>query len=66
MDELTPADRAAKIIYLAQNPFLFSGTIRDNILLSLSGDESKNDHTHSTAARGWLLSSRISRHSLMD
>ena len=33
---LSQAERAVRIGYLAQTPFLFSGTIRENILLDLS------------------------------
>jgi ABC-type multidrug transport system fused ATPase/permease subunit len=33
---LSPADRAAQIGYLPQNPFLFSGTVNDNIKMTLS------------------------------
>ena len=34
--DLFPPDRAARISYLPQNPFLFSGTIRDNIQMTFS------------------------------
>ena len=32
-DALQPAERAARIGYLPQEPFLFSGTVRENVLL---------------------------------
>jgi ABC-type multidrug transport system fused ATPase/permease subunit len=37
LDGLSAAERAARIGYLPQNPFLFSGTVRDNVLLSPAG-----------------------------
>jgi ATP-binding cassette subfamily B multidrug efflux pump len=46
---LTPAERAARIGYLPQAPFLFSGTVRDNILLDLSagaGAETRDQVAH--------------------
>lgn len=36
LESLSQAERAARIGYLPQPPFLFSGTIRENILLDLS------------------------------
>ncbi len=33
LDDIPVAERAARTGYLAQDPFLFSGTVRDNILL---------------------------------
>jgi ATP-binding cassette subfamily B multidrug efflux pump len=35
LDALSPAERAARIGYLPQNPFLFSGAVRDNIQVTL-------------------------------
>jgi ABC-type multidrug transport system fused ATPase/permease subunit len=34
LDALSPAERAARIGYLPQNPFLFSGTVGENVLFS--------------------------------
>jgi ATP-binding cassette subfamily B multidrug efflux pump len=36
LEALSPAERAARIGYLPQNPFLFSGTVRDNIQMTFS------------------------------
>jgi ATP-binding cassette subfamily B multidrug efflux pump len=36
VDALSRAERAARIGYLPQNPFLFSGAVRDNIQMTLS------------------------------
>jgi len=38
LESLSQAERAARIGYLPQTPFLFSGTVRENILLDLSGN----------------------------
>ncbi|MFN2109878.1 MAG: ABC transporter ATP-binding protein [Anaerolineae bacterium] len=36
LEDLSPAERAARIGYLPQNPFLFSGTVCDNIQMTFS------------------------------
>jgi ATP-binding cassette subfamily B multidrug efflux pump len=36
LEALSPAERAARIGYLPQNPFLFSSTVRDNIQMTFS------------------------------
>lgn len=36
LEDLSPAERAARIGYLPQNPFLFSGTVRDNIQMTFA------------------------------
>jgi len=38
LELLSQAERAARIGYLPQTPFLFSGTVRENVLLDLSGN----------------------------
>jgi ATP-binding cassette subfamily B multidrug efflux pump len=40
LDTLPRAERVARIGYLPQNPFLFSGTVRENITLDLSSKTS--------------------------
>ncbi len=40
---LSPAERVARISYLPQNPFLFSGTIRDNVQMTFSELEQTGD-----------------------
>ena len=42
LDTLSPAERAARIGYLPQNPFLFSGAVCDNIQMTLS-DPGRSD-----------------------
>jgi ABC-type bacteriocin/lantibiotic exporter with double-glycine peptidase domain len=37
LEALSQAERAVRIGYLPQAPFLFSGTVRENVLLNLSG-----------------------------
>ena len=37
LDDLPPAERAARIGLLPQEPFLFSGTVRENVLLAPPG-----------------------------
>jgi ABC-type bacteriocin/lantibiotic exporter with double-glycine peptidase domain len=46
--DLSPAERATRIGYLPQNPFLFSGTIRDNIQMTFSepGQTGDSDQVH--------------------
>lgn len=36
LEDLSPAERAARIGYLPQNPFLFSGAVRDNIQMTFA------------------------------
>jgi len=38
LDETPASERAARIGYLPQDPYLFSGTVRENILFDVSGD----------------------------
>ena len=37
LDDLPPAERAARVGFLPQEPFLFSGTVRENVLLAPPG-----------------------------
>jgi ATP-binding cassette, subfamily B, multidrug efflux pump len=45
LEDIPAAERAARTGYLAQDPFLFSGTVRDNILLGLVTLRRAQDHT---------------------
>lgn len=63
MRSWSPADRAKKIGFILQEPFLFSGTVRDNILY---GNEEYKNHTSEQLAEVLTasnLSSLISRFS---
>ena len=44
----SPAERAQKVGFILQEPFLFSGTVRDNILY---GNEEYSSHTSESLAR---------------
>jgi ATP-binding cassette subfamily B multidrug efflux pump len=44
LEDIPPAERAARTGYLAQDPFLFSGTVRDNILLGSVPLRQAQDH----------------------
>jgi ATP-binding cassette subfamily B multidrug efflux pump len=43
LDALFSAERAARIGYLPQDPFLFSGTVRENVLFDLSDGGARGD-----------------------
>jgi ATP-binding cassette, subfamily B, multidrug efflux pump len=49
LEDFPLAERTARIGYLAQDPFLFSGTVRDNILLRLVPLHQAQDHGHDGA-----------------
>jgi ABC-type multidrug transport system fused ATPase/permease subunit len=51
LESLSTADRAARIGYLGQSPFLFLGTIRQNVLFSLSD---RDDDREDNALRQWV------------
>jgi ATP-binding cassette subfamily B multidrug efflux pump len=44
LEDIAVAERAARIGYLAQDPFLFSGTVRDNIVLGSVTLRQAQDH----------------------
>jgi ABC-type multidrug transport system fused ATPase/permease subunit len=44
LEDMPVAERAARTGYLAQDPFLFSGTVRDNILLGSVSLRQAQDH----------------------
>ena len=50
LEDIPVAERAARTGYLAQDPFLFSGTIRDNILLGSVTLRRARDHDHDGAS----------------
>jgi ABC-type multidrug transport system fused ATPase/permease subunit len=52
LGDIPGAERAARIGYLPQDPYLFSGTVRDNILLGSTPLRQGQDHTpHITRGR---------------
>ena len=51
---LPSLDRAAQVGYLAQDPFVFSGTVRENVLLRPRDDESDDAVTDRTIAMAAL------------
>jgi ATP-binding cassette, subfamily B, multidrug efflux pump len=60
LEDIPPAERAARTGYLAQDPFLFSGTVRDNILLRSVPLRQAQDHGRDGAKDGlvpeWAVS----------
>jgi ATP-binding cassette, subfamily B, multidrug efflux pump len=60
LEDIPPAERAARTGYLAQDPFLFSGTVRDNILLRWMPLRQGQDHGNDGAKDGlvpeWAVS----------
>jgi ATP-binding cassette subfamily B protein len=55
----TPAERAAKIGFILQEPFLFSGTVRDNIVyghdeLAQVSDETLSEHLSAQGLAGFV------------
>jgi ATP-binding cassette subfamily B multidrug efflux pump len=44
LEALSPAERTAWIGYLPQNPFLFSGTVRENVTLNLADGSAEKMH----------------------
>ena len=59
LEDIPVAERAARIGYLAQDPYLFSGTVRDNILLGWVPLRQAQDHAPDGAGRpvpAWAVS----------
>jgi ATP-binding cassette, subfamily B, multidrug efflux pump len=44
LEDIPLAERAARVGYLAQDPYLFSGTVRENILLGSAALRQAKDH----------------------
>ena len=59
LDDIPVTERAARVGYLAQDPFLFSGTICDNIVLGSPTWRQTQDHAHDSVRNGqvpaWAL-----------
>jgi ATP-binding cassette subfamily B protein len=50
LEDIPLAERAARTGYLSQDPYLFSGTVRDNILLSVDMRRQVQEHTRNGTA----------------
>src|SRR6266508_6685456 len=59
-EDIPVAERAARTGYLPQDPYLFSGTVRDNILLGSATLRQAQDHAPSAARGRLVLASAVS------
>jgi ABC-type multidrug transport system fused ATPase/permease subunit len=60
LEDIPVAERAARTGYLPQDPYLFSGTVRDNILLGSATLRQAQDHTPDTARGRSVLEAAVS------
>ena len=60
LEDIPVAERAARTGYLPQDPYLFSGTVRDNILLGSATLRQAQDHTPDAARGRPVLASAVS------
>src|SRR6266567_3071174 len=60
LDTIPAAERAARTGYLPQDPYLFSGTVRENILLGSATLRQTQDHASDAARNHPLLERRSS------
>ena len=60
LEDIPVAERAARIGYLPQDPYLFSGTVRDNILLGSATLRRDQDHAPDVAKWAPVLESAVS------
>jgi ABC-type multidrug transport system fused ATPase/permease subunit len=66
LGDIPVAERAARVGYLAQDPFLFSGTIHDNIVLGSPTLRQTQDHTDDGASDGQVPDWAVSCAALSD
>ena len=60
LEDMPVAERAARTGYLPQDPYLFSGTVRDNILLGSATLRQAQDHTPDATRGRLVLASAVS------
>jgi ATP-binding cassette, subfamily B, multidrug efflux pump len=60
LEDMPAAERAARIGYLPQDPYLFSGTVRDNIVLGSPSRRQAQDHTSDASGVCPVLASAVS------
>ncbi len=60
LEDIPVAERAARTGYLPQDPYLFSGTVRDNILLGSATLRQAQDHAPDAARGRPVLESAVS------
>lgn len=60
LEDIPAAERAARTGYLPQDPYLFSGTVRDNILLGSTTLRQSQHHTADAAGGHSVLTSAVS------
>jgi ATP-binding cassette, subfamily B, multidrug efflux pump len=60
LEDMPAAERAARMGYLSQDPYLFSGTVRENIVLGSPGRRQAQDHTPDASGVCPVLASAVS------
>jgi ATP-binding cassette, subfamily B, multidrug efflux pump len=60
LEDMPAAERAARIGYLSQDPYLFSGTVRENIVLGSASLRQAQDHTPDASGVCPILASAVS------
>jgi ABC-type multidrug transport system fused ATPase/permease subunit len=60
LEDVPAAERAARMGYLSQDPYLFSGTVRDNIVLGFATLREAQDYTSEASGTSPVLASAVS------